>query len=179
MGALLEEDIMRKTSIAVVPMAFVLLFAVSSGFALQTKTSKSPMLDRFKALAGDWVPKQGGGGNMVINYKVTSGGTAVVETIGAGSKMEMITVITQDGDGLALTHYCMVNNQPQMHADAQTGKDIVFKFVRATNMKSDKEMVMHDVTYTFVDKDTLKTVWTNFDNGKEAGKATFEHVRKK
>jgi hypothetical protein len=175
-GALYEEDIMRKTSIA---MAAVLLFAASTGFARQAKTSsKSPMLDRFKALAGDWVPKDGGG-NMVINYKVTSGGTTVVETIGPGSPMEMITVITADGDGLALTHYCMANNQPQMRAAAQTGKNIAFKFVRATNIKSDKDMIMHDVTYIFEDKDTLKTEWINFDKGKESGKVVFFHVRKK
>ena len=72
-------------------------------------------LEQFKQLAGDWVGKEGGQA-MAVNYKVTSGGTAVVETIGAGTEHEMITVIHADGDGLALTHFCMLGNQPQMRA---------------------------------------------------------------
>jgi hypothetical protein len=37
---------------------------------------------------------------------------------------------------------------------------------------------MRSVTFTFVDKDTLKTEWTNYHGGKEAGKAVFELRRK-
>ena len=46
-------------------------------------------------------------------------------------------------------------------------------------MKSDKDMHMRNVTFTFVDQDTLRTEWTNFENGKEAGKSVFELKRKK
>ena len=42
-----------------------------------------------------------------VTYKVTSGGSAVVETIGPGTEHEMVTVIHPDGDDLMLTHYCM------------------------------------------------------------------------
>jgi hypothetical protein len=118
---------------------------------------------------------------MVIDYKPTSGGTAVVETIGAGSEHEMITVIHPDGDGLSLTHYCMLGNQPQMRAAKSdiSGKSIAFQFVRATNMKSEKDAHMHSVTYTFVDKDTLKSEWTNYSDGKPGGKMAFLLTRKK
>jgi hypothetical protein len=54
-----------------------------------------------------------------------------------------------------------------------------FKFLDATNLKSDKDMHMHDVTYTFIDKDTLKAEWTNYMGGKPGGKAVFELKRKK
>jgi hypothetical protein len=56
---------------------------------------------------------------------------------------------------------------------------VAFQFVKATNLKSDKDMHMRNVTFTFVDNDTLKTEWTNYDDGKEAGKAVFELKRKK
>jgi hypothetical protein len=46
-------------------------------------------------------------------------------------------------------------------------------------MKSDKDMHMHDVTFTFVDKDTLKTEWTHYMDGKPAGNVVFEFKRKK
>src|SRR5260370_20488200 len=58
------------------------------------------------------------------------------------------------------------------------GDKIAFKFASASNLKSEKEMHMHDVTYTFVDKDTLKAEWTHYDDGKPAGTAVFELKRK-
>ncbi len=92
----------------------------------------------------------------------------------------MITVIHPDGEGLFLTHYCMLGNQPQMRATPKSGdKSVAFEFVKATNLKSDKDMYMRSVTFTFVDKDNLKTEWTNYKDGKEAGKAVFTLTRKK
>jgi hypothetical protein len=46
-------------------------------------------------------------------------------------------------------------------------------------MKSDKDMHMHSVTFTFTDKDTLKTEWTLYKDGKESERAVFEMKRKK
>jgi hypothetical protein len=40
-------------------------------------------------------------------------------------------------------------------------------------------MHMHNVTFTFVDKDTLKADWTHYADGKDAGAMTFELKRKK
>jgi hypothetical protein len=142
----------------------------------------NPGLERFAQLAGEWVGKGTHDGAEIdarVVYKVTSGGSAVVETIDPGGHHEMITVIHPDGEGLALTHYCMLGNQPHMKATPKAGDNkVAFEFVKATNMKSDKEMHMRSVTFTFVDKDTLKTEWTNYDQGKEAGKAIFELKRK-
>jgi hypothetical protein len=140
--------------------------------------------ERFKQLAGDWVGPnpmpEAKGKDMHVTYKVSSGGSAVVETIMPGTDHEMVTVITKDGDDLVLTHYCMLGNQPHMKAPGKGDTDkVAFKFVSAGNMKSDKEMHMHDATFTFVDKDTLKTEWSHWMEGKEAGKATFELKRKK
>lgn len=144
---------------------------------------KNTALDRFKQLAGEWVGKGTHSGmehDARIVYKVTSGGTAVVETIDPGGDHEMVTVIHPDGDALLLTHYCMLGNQPQMKAMPKAGDNkVAFEFVKATNLKSDKDMYMRSVTFTFVDKDTLKTEWTNYHEGKEAGKAVFELKRKK
>ena len=144
---------------------------------------KSAALEQFKQLAGEWVGK-GKHGDMEhearIAYKVTSGGSAVAETIDPGGEHEMVTMIHADGDALLLTHYCMLGNQPQMKATPKAGdKTVSFEFVRATNMKSEKDAHMHSVTYTFVDKDTLKAEWTHYRDGKETGKAEFELKRKK
>jgi hypothetical protein len=143
-----------------------------------------PGLERFKQLAGDWTGKivhDGKPGEDVhVNYKVTSAGSAVVETITPGQEHEMVTVIHQDGSDLALTHYCALGNQPHMKTVGEAKGNIYeFKFTGASNMKSEKDMHMHSVTYTFVDKDTLKADWTHFQEGKKAGTATFDLKRKR
>src|SRR5258705_1752627 len=122
---------------------------------------KNAGLERFAQLAGEWVGK-GTHGDIEhearIVYKVTSGGSAVVETIDPGGPHEMVTVIHADGDALALTHYCMLGNQPHMKAVPKSGDNkVAFEFVKATNLKSDKDMYMRSVTFTFMDRDTLKT----------------------
>jgi hypothetical protein len=145
--------------------------------------AKSAAFDRFAQLAGEWVGKAKHGDmerEMHVVYKVTSGGSAVVETIDPGSAHEMVTVIHPDGDALLLTHYCMLGNQPHMKATPKAGDSTVaFEFVKATNLKSDKDMHMHSATFTFVDKDTLRTEWSLYKDGKEMGKAVVELKRKK
>lgn len=138
----------------------------------------------FAALAGEWVGKGSDGVEATFEanvvYRLTSGGSAVVETLDPGGDHEMVTVIHPHGKELMLTHYCAIGNQPRMKAKPKAGdKSVAFEFVEATNMDSEKDMHMHSVTYTFVDKDTLKTEWTNYNDGKEAGKAIFELKRKK
>jgi hypothetical protein len=170
--------------------SLVLLFGCALTSAADDKKAegrsaqKSPGLEKFKQLAGEWVGKETSGkeaGQEVrVIYKVTSAGSAVVETLLPGGEHEMVTVIHADGDDLALTHYCALGNQPHMKTKGKTDSDkIAFQFASASNLKSDKDMHMHDVTYTFVDADTLKTEWTHYNEGKPAGTVTFDFKRKK
>jgi hypothetical protein len=163
----------------------LILLACAMGVQAQEgkkAAEKNVALERFKQLAGEWVGKGHHGGkehDARVVYKVTSGGTAVVETIDPGGDHEMVTVIHADGDALLLTHYCMLGNQPHMKAMPKAGDNkVAFEFVKATNMKSDKDMHMRTATFTFVDKDTLRTEWTHYKDGKDAGKAVFEMKRK-
>ena len=173
---------MRTATISLVIASCLGLLAVQV-CAQDKPRGNTSGLERFKQLAGDWVGKGKHGDaehDALVNYKVTSGGSTVVETIDPGGAHEMITVIHPDGDALLLTHYCMIGNQPQMKAQPKPGDNkVAFEFVKATNLKSDKDMHMRSVTFTFVDKDTLIAEWTNYDQGKEAGKSVFHLKRKK
>jgi hypothetical protein len=163
--------------------AFMLVFVGASRGWDDKPSAKSASLDQFKQLAGEWTGKGDHDGQAMeskIVYKVTSAGSAVVETMDPGGNHEMITVIHQDGDDLGLTHYCAIGNQPHMKAKPKPGdKKVAFEFVNASNLHSPNDMYMHSVTYTFVDKDTLKSEWTNYNGGKAAGKVVFELKRKK
>jgi hypothetical protein len=170
-----------KTSVTITA---VFCLAMAASAVAEDKRTDVASVEPFKQLVGEWVGKEvkgpHAGMDISVSYKVTSGGSAVVETIFPGSEHEMVTVIHPDGDSLLLTHYCMLGNQPQMRAPAKiTDGKIAFKFVKATNLHSDKDPHMHDATYTFIDKDSLKTEWTLYGDGKPAGQAEFELKRKK
>jgi hypothetical protein len=166
-------------------VGFVVLACAMASQAQDGKKTpeKNAAFDRFKQLAGEWVGTMNHGGKdheIRVVYKVTAGGSAVVETIDPGSAHEIVTVIHPDGNSLLLTHYCMLGNQPHMKATPMSGDNkIAFAFVKATNLKSDKDMYMRSATFTFVDQDTLRTEWTHYKDGKEAGKGVFELKRKK
>jgi hypothetical protein len=170
-------------------LPLVTLFALATGpLGGQDRKSdgheagKHSAFEQFKLLAGEWVGKGQGkdGSDVHIQYKVTAGGSAVVETIFPGTAHEMVSVIHPDGPDLLLTHYCHLGNQPHMKASAPgEGNQVAFKFVRATNLKSDKDRHMHEATYTFVDQDTLRSEWTLYNQGQAAMQVSFELKRKK
>jgi hypothetical protein len=172
----------RAASLFVVALAFTAVTAVTAEDHHKAAKTDSPAFDRFKQLAGEWVgvtdkPGHAGGGAV---FKVTSAGSAVEETMMPGTPYEMINMIHPDGDDIVLTHYCAEGNQPEMKAPSKIeGKDVAFQFVRGGNMKSINDSHMHSVTYTFVDKDTLRTKWINYENGKPAATVVFEYTRKK
>src|SRR5271163_364530 len=129
----------------VLSLCLLLTASILVSHAHQEKkvAANAEMLEKFKQLAGEWVGKglhEGKEMDVHASYKVTAGGSAVVETIFPGTPHEMITVIHADGDALALTHYCMLGNQPHMKATPKAGdKTVAFEFVNATNLKSDKD----------------------------------------
>jgi hypothetical protein len=171
------------TAAAVLLAAPALLPICQGQTAAAAKPAATDRFEQFKGLEGEWTGKSEGahaGEAMKVIYHVTSGGSAVTETIGPGSDHEMVTIITKDGDNVSLTHYCMMGNQPHMKAAGTgTGNAVAFKFTNGGNMKSDQETHMHSVTYTFVDKDTLKSEWTLYDKGKPTGTVAFLLTRSK
>lgn len=170
-------------NVALYSLALLFGFALSSAVADEhqkavPEATKNAALERFKQLAGDWVGKEGDGTEVHANYRVTANGTAVMETLFAGTKMEMVTMIYPDGDTVGLTHYCTMGNQPHMKAKVD-GNTYAFEFTGGTNMKSENDMHMHGVSYTFVDDDNLRAVWTMFRDGKKIHTGVFDLKRKK
>ena len=140
--------------------------------------------DEFKQLAGEWTGHEMSGGKpgdaVTVNFKVTAAGSAVVETEFPSGSHEMMTVFTQDGDDVLLTHYCVMGNQPHMKAPNDGDlKTVAFEFAGASNMKSESSMHMHTATYTFIDKDTLRAEWTMHNENKPTGKVIILVHRKK
>ncbi len=149
--------------------------------AAAAKAAAPGKLDIIKKLAGDWVEvgEDGTPTGKEVSYRVTAGGSAVEETLFAGTDHEMITVYYLDGGDLALTHYCVLGNQPHMKAEKQTDpRKLVFKCAGGTNLKSENDEHMHRATIVWQDDGHIRSEWQEFKDGKNVMTAAFNLARK-
>jgi hypothetical protein len=140
--------------------------------------------ERFKRLVGDWEiagPKDEAQKRKIqARYRLTAGGSALVETVFPGQEMEMVTVYHRDGDQLMLTHYCHLGNQPRMRTrEIDSVSDLVFELVGGGNLDPAKDTHMHSARFHFVDSDHLHTEWQLYQQGKAADVHQLDLVRKK
>src|SRR5215831_17550034 len=94
--------------------------ALAAAPLVAASASPNPAEERFaklKALVGNWT-MAGGDGSVAVNYRLTGGGSALIETLFPGQDHEMMTVYTIDKGDVVLTHYCTMGNQPRMKAAA-------------------------------------------------------------
>ncbi len=150
--------------------------------AAAAKPAVPGKLEIIKKLTGDWVEVGDDGrptGKVVSTYRVTAGGSAVEETLFAGTEHEMITVYYMDGEDLALTHFCVEGNQPRMKAEKQTDRSrLVFKCAGGTNIKSENDEHMHQATIVWKDDDHIHSEWDDVKDGKKVMTASFNLARK-
>lgn len=162
--------------IASVVALFVL--AVAPSFAGQDAKGA---FEKIKKLVGDWQGAAGPNGEPAtkINYRLSAGGSVVVETLFPGEPHEMITMYHLDGENLILTHYCAAKNQPRMKlVPGKTPNVLVFDFVGGTNMKP-SDTHMHSAVFRFIDDNHFISEWTSWAGGKPGMKVKFDHRRVK
>lgn len=177
---------MQNNRIRIVLLTLILsalsLAASNDGSTLQ-KAPLAPHLDMIKKLEGEWVTldDQGQPTDTVASiFKVTAGGSAVLETLNPGTPYEMLTLYYMDGEKLALTHYCVLGNQPRMVAKATEKENTLkFEFAGGCNIDESKDQHMHEAVIEFLNKDRYKASWTMFSNGVNTQTAVFDVVRKK
>ncbi len=158
---------------------WIVAFALAAGAPAPSQGEKKgdERFERLKKLVGEWA---GEDGKVSIKYALTAGGSALIETIGPGTKFEMVTVYTMDGKDLVLTHYCMLGNQPRMKAAEKfDGKTLAFTCTGVGNAATHDDMHMHSVTFEFTDDDHLSATWGSFAKGKDGDVQTFKKTRKK
>ena len=171
-------------------VALTILVAVVANGTWGEDAAKAPeppkheQVEKIKSLAGDWSGTFGEGkeaGQANLSYKVTAGGSAVVETIFTGTDHEMVTVYTVDHGTLVLTHYCVMGNQPHMKAAEQKDANTI-EFTcdgKPGNLDADNEAHMHTGKITWVDADHIQAEWTALKDGQPTFQAKLDVTRKK
>jgi hypothetical protein len=156
--------------------AAVILIALATTVALaQSDAQKS--FAQLKSLAGSWEGKSSDGQPLLVSYRETAGGSALMSEIQGDHSM--ISMFNLDGSSrLLMTHYCSVGNQPRMQASVSPdGKILTFTYVDATNLASPDAGHMQSMVLTMLDDNHHTEDWTFIDHGKEMKK--FFDLRRK
>lgn len=149
------------------------LFAADS-----TPLGAKAAFERLKTLAGTWQGTAGEGaqsGAVTVTYRVASGGSVVMETIGPGTDHEMISMYHLEGDELVLVHYCAIGNQPKLKLDrgSSTLDLLRFDFVSGTNLVPERDTHIHSAVFHFQADGGLAEDWGAWQGGKAAGVNRF------
>jgi hypothetical protein len=175
---------MKKITQVVVMAVCVTVFGLFPAHAGEHQTSPhvgSGEFERMKQLVGAWegTSDMGKEGEKVrVEYRLTSGGSALVETLSPGSAEEMVSVYHDRKGKLAMTHYCTLRNQPRMALAKADAQSIELVFARKGNdIDPAREKHMHAVRITFTDNDHIVQRWTLYDKGKDAGGVTMKLTR--
>jgi len=152
----------------------IFLLAAVAAFA-QSDAQKT--FDHLKTLNGHWEGKASNGKDLKVDFRPTSGGSAIMSEI-LGEE-DMVTMFHMDNDRVMATHYCMAGNQPRMVASASPdGKTITFNFLDGTNIASPKAGHMNHLVITIADADHHTEDWTFVKDGAEL-KEHFDLTRAK
>lgn len=176
---------MKKTTYIYVVFASLLLVGSIVAYAGEgkgTPYSGSKEYEQMRQLAGVWegTSNMGKEGQPVkVEYRLTAGGSAIVETLFPGTPEEMISVYYDRRGKLSMTHYCMLQNQPSMKLQNAGSDKLDFVFARGDGIDPKKDPHMHALTISFVDKDRIVENWTLFEASKEKGvtKLNLSRVR--
>ena len=95
-----------------------------------------------------------------------------------GTEHEMVTMYYAEGDEVFMTHYCAVGNHPRMKA-VRSGDPKILSFDFAGSGVTDpaKDMHMHSMKLSLIDKDHIRAEWNLYAGGKSAGVTTFDLTR--
>jgi hypothetical protein len=141
----------------------------------------SPEFERMKSLVGTWKGTHDMGQGpmeLAVEYRLVAGGSTLEERFFAGTPMEMVTMYHDQHGKLALTHYCMLHNQPGMLLKSSDAKTLSFDFDKTCGV--DKSSThMHSLVFTFQDADSISQDWKLYENGKAKDSHPFTLKRVK
>src|SRR5688572_21616523 len=149
-------------------MMFALALMGSNAYAADghehdhAKPTTNAAFEKLKGLAGTWSANmlEEDGELTTVEYRVTGGGSVVMETMFAGQPHEMINMYTVDGDSLIATHYCSGQNQPvlKLNAAKSTADQLVFDFAKVTGANT--KSYINGVQLNFSKDGKVEEVWS-------------------
>lgn len=116
-------------------LSLVLLLAVTMPAAADSDVASTSAYKQLKSLLGEWEGKFADGRAHSVSYRLTAGGSVLVETWTLGPGRESMTMYHLDGTQLVATHYCPQGNQPRLNwVPGDDPKTLSFAFRDGTNL---------------------------------------------
>jgi len=172
---------MKSLRISIAVLALAAIGSPQATAPAKPSTPAGAMFDKLKALVGEWEGTMNEGGQKMpatTSYRLVSGGSAVLNVLGAGTPHEMVTMFHMDNSDMLATHYCAAHNQPRFRFVPSSEPNVVtFDFKDATNLASPTTPHMVGLKITFVDADHHYQDWT-FLQGDQKSTSRFEFRRK-
>ena len=168
----------RGFSIASLIGALLLVAGAASAEEHQHPAPKpgSAEFERLKGLVGVWEGTTSEADHQTVRaeYTLTSGGSALVETLFAGTPHEMVSVYYDRGGSLAMTHYCMLGNRPELVLRKVEGNRLELDLADGSGINP-QETHMHSLALDLIDADHLTQTWTAFEGGQPMKSSTVIH----
>ncbi len=151
------------------------LFAFSS-LSLAGEMHKKPYVgseafERMKQLTGNWEGSMKMGEQtmtMKASYKLTSNGSALIETTHEGGPHEMVSIYHDDKKkNMVMTHYCAEHNQPKLTLTGLEENSLMMDLSPDSDIDAGNEGHIHSVTFEFEGKDKMTQIWTSHKGGKK------------
>lgn len=137
--------------------------------SMEPYTGSAPF-EKLKTLEGKWSGTVTGGNQkpetMTVTYETSSGKTALIEKLAAGTPGEMVSIYNDENDSLVMTHYCMMRNQPKLKLISGDDKQIELEMTEDSNGVKMQDDHMHALKITFDGPDEITQQWTGYEKGK-------------
>ncbi len=141
----------------------------------------SKAFERMKQLEGNWEASMKMGEQtmkMIASYKLTSGGSVLIETTHEGAPHEMVSVYHDNKNkNLVMTHYCAEQNQPKLVLTEMGSNKLMMDLASDSDIDTAKEKHIHSVSFQFEDKDKMTQTWTSYADGKKDMVVKMEYTR--
>lgn len=129
------------------------------------------LFDRLKQQVGRWTWSHDGQSVVALDVRLSSAGSAVIETMFPGQPHEMTNIYTLNGAEVVVTHYCAGGNQPRLTAASASGDKVAFALRDATGVDPATGNYMGALTIGWQGADEISHDWQHFEAGKPAGEA--------
>lgn len=131
--------------------------------------------ERLKGLVGEWRGRRPDGREVGVTYRLSAGGTVLVETWNLGPQRESLTIYHMDGSALMATHFCPQGNQPRLKLTRAAGRRFDFAFHDITGLEPGK--AFQHAFWIELGADGKITRSETYLQGKEAETETITYQR--
>lgn len=145
--------------------------------AAHSTPSAAQAFAELSSLVGAWRGRFPDGREHTVTYRLTAGGTVLVETWALAPGRESMTLYHLDGDALLATHYCPQGNQPRLRLVAGKQADrLSFELKDGSNLYVPGKWHQHAMWIEVKSKDAFTRSETYFPNGSETAQQAESEI---